>query len=171
MQLSYGESGEDGKGQTIVYKSSMPTQKDMCEILKIKSTTTFRTHLKYLIEQGYIVDEGDRYVIDTHKESRYIKIPLETIEFLNDTVKEAVWKTYLYLGQRWNWKGNQYIFTLEELATHIGKKLGNNKDRYEEINHILQCLKNNGLIDWAEYNEGQKKRHRLVNFSLTYKKD
>ena len=25
MQLSYGESEEDGKGQTIVYKSNMPT--------------------------------------------------------------------------------------------------------------------------------------------------
>ena len=170
MQFSYGGEGAD-KGKTVVYKSNLPKQKDMCDMLRIKSTTTLRTHLKYLVDQGYINDMGDKLIIDTYKEDVFLRIPLETIEFLNDTVKESVWKVYLYLGQRWSWKKNQYVFTLEELAIHIGRKINNNSDRYKEIKNILQCLKNNGLIDWTEFSDGQRKYHRLVMFNLEHKRD
>ena len=54
--------------------------------------------MNYLIESGYIIDNGDYYIIDTKKENIFLKIDLDTIQFLNDTVKAPVWKTYIYLG-------------------------------------------------------------------------
>jgi hypothetical protein len=36
----------------------------------------------------------------------YFKMEVDTIRFLNNTVKEPVYKAYIYLGQRWNYKGS-----------------------------------------------------------------
>lgn len=102
----------------------------MCKKLGIKSRTTYRTHLNYLIEQKYIIDRDKYYLIDTYKEDIFLKIDNETVAFLNDTVKEAVWKAYLYLGQRWIWKKSEFVFTLEDLAAHIGEKISNNTSSY-----------------------------------------
>lgn len=95
-------------------------------------------------------------------------IPLDTLKFLNDTLKEQVIKIYIYLGQRFKYK-QDYVFTIEEIAQHIGIALGNNKRNYDIINNCLVCLRNNGLITYAEFYENEKPRKRLVNFSFNYK--
>lgn len=169
MQYSYGGEKDEERGETKVYKSSLPTQAEMCKKLGIKSRTTLRSHLNYLIQQGYVIDRGDHYVIDTYKENIFLKIDVETISFLNDTVKEAVWKAYIYLGQRWNWKQQQFVFDLEDLAAHIGKKIDNNSKVYQELNNILQCLENNGLIRVVSFYEGKIPKKRLVEFSFHHK--
>ena len=97
-------------------------------------------------------------------------IPLPTLQFLNDTLKEQVVKIYLYLGQRWKYKQNNYIFTLEEIGLHIGIKINHNTRNYEIINNALICLRNNGLIDYIEFYDGEKPRKRLTKFSLEVKK-
>lgn len=45
----------------------------------------------------------------------YFKIPQDLLSFFIDTVKEPVIKTYIYLGQRNNYKPKQYVFTLKEI--------------------------------------------------------
>lgn len=92
-------------------------------------------------------------------------IPLETLQFLNDTLKEQVIKVYIYLGQRYKYKKN-YEFTVAELASHIGIKLDGNKRGYTVIDNALACLKQLGFIDYVIFYEGQKPKRRLTKFSF-----
>lgn len=81
----------------------MPTQAIICNILGIKSPKTYRTHLNYLIEARYIVDNKIEYYLSNQEEIFFL-IPLEALKFLNDYLKEQVIKIYIYLGQRWKHK-------------------------------------------------------------------
>ena len=153
------------KKETIIIKKNMPIQADICQAIGIKTRNTLRTHLKYLIEQGYVIDEPDKYILP-NKEEIFFMIPLETLQFLNDTLKEQVIKIYIYLGQRWKYKPN-YVFTLEEISQHIGFKINNHSRYYTMLNNALTCLQNNGLIDYIEFYENNKPRKRLTGFSLT----
>lgn len=155
------------KKETIVAKKDLPTQAVMCQMLGIQSPKTFRAHLNYLLDKGYIEDMGEEYLMP-NKEGIFFDIPLETLKFLNDCVKEQIIKVYIYLGQRWKYKPG-YTFTLEEIAEHIGINLGNNTRNYEMINNALLCLSNNGLLEYVDYFENQKPRKRLVQFSLEIK--
>ena len=154
--------------ETIVNKKDLPTQTKLCEMLGIKSPKTYRAHLLYLIEQGYVEEREGLYYLPNVEEI-YFMIPLDTLKFLNDTLKEQVIKVYIYLGQRYKYK-TDYVFTIEEIATHIGIALGNHKRNYDIINNCLLCLKNNGLINYVEFYEEDKPRKRLIGFSFTHKK-
>ena len=44
-----------------------------------------------------MIEEEDRYILP-NKEDIYLLIPLATIQFIRDTLKEPVIKTYIYLG-------------------------------------------------------------------------
>lgn len=155
---------------TYVDKDSMPKQSRLCDILNIKSPKTLRTHLTYLISQGYVIDEGDKYVLP-EVENIYFLIPLKTIKYLKDNCKEHIFKIYIYLGQRYKWalsRGVAYEFTLEELGDHIGVKVKNNSRGYEIINNALDLLSNSGLIDYVGIFDGQKQKKKLINFSYEY---
>lgn len=154
--------------QTIVNKKDLPSVATMNSKLGIKSRTTFYSHLKYLKDRNFIVEKENFYYLPNQEEI-YFMLPLDTLKFLNDTSREQVIKVYLYLGQRWKYKSNDYIFTIEEIAKHIGIKLDGNSRNYEIINNALVHLKNNGLIDYTEFYEGDKPRKRLINFSLIVK--
>lgn len=167
MEYSYGDKELK---ETIIYKSSLPTQQKMCEMLNIGSRNTYKKHLNYLIEQEYLIDKGLYYIVNKKKENIYLKIDTDTIRFLNNTVKEPVWKAYIYLGQRWNWKHQDFIFDLEDLGKHIGKKINNHSKIYMELNDILQCLENNGLIKVIEFYDGKYRKKRLVEFNYHHNK-
>lgn len=166
--LLMAHSTPDETKRTVVNKKDLPRQVDICSQIGLGSRSTLAAHLKYLIERGYVVEEGDKYYLPNQEEI-YFMLPLTTLKFLNDTLKEQVIKIYLYLGQRWKYKKNEYVFTIDEIATHIGIKLGNHARNYEIINNALICLKNNELIDYVEFYENEKPRKRLTNFSLTPK--
>ena len=155
---------------TYVQKREIPKQTDMCEILGIKSPKTLRAHLSYLIEQGYLREETDRYILP-EMENIYFLIPLKTLKYLNDNCKEHVIKIYVYLGQRYKWaleRGSMYEFTLEELGNHIGLKIKNNSRGYEIINNALDLLNNSGLIDYISFFDGQMQKKKLTKFSYEY---
>ena len=155
------------KQETIVVKKSLPTQAEMCSKLGIKSPKTYRAHLQYLITLGYVVEKDGCYYLPNVEEI-YFMIPLDTIKYLNDTLKEQVVKIYIYLGQRNKYKPG-YEFTIEELAKHIGIKLDNNSRNYELVNNALLALYNSELIDYVEFYEGKYPKKRLTKFSLTHK--
>lgn len=166
MQYSIGlkaDQSETGRAETVVYKDALPCVKDLCATLG-KSRNTYKAHLKYLIDQGYVVEHPAYYLIDTRKENIYLSINTNTIKFLNDTVKEPVWKVYLYLGQRWKWKQQNYVFTVEEICEHIGRKANGHSEAYAYVNNILTALVNNGLIEIAKFYDGKAPRYRLKNF-------
>lgn len=159
--------GVKDKG-TVVLKSKLPTQKIICERLGIKSPKTYRAHRDYLIEQGYIIEEDDAYIMTLNDEN-YFPIPLKTVMFLGDVLKERVIKAYIYLGQRWKWKGDQYVFTIEELCKHTGLDSTVPRDN-TTINNILLCLKKLGLIDYKdEYIRTDSGTPRLVKRLIMFK--
>lgn len=148
----------------------MPAQSKICEILGIKSPKTLRTHLNNLIEEGYVVDASDRYVLPL-AEDIYFLIPLSTLQYLNDNCRDHVIKIYIYLGQKYKYalsKGEPYVFTLEELGEHVGIKVKNNSRAYAVINNALKLLENSGLIEYVEYFDGQSQRKKLLKFSLEF---
>lgn len=119
------------EGLTIVLKSALPTQSAICKKLGIGDARTYKSHLKCLLETGYIIEEEDRYVLP-NKEDMYLLIPLATVQFMQDTLREPVIKTYIYLGQKWKQK-HGYEFSYEEIAQHIGIKLAGNARGYQYI--------------------------------------
>ena len=129
----------------------MPTQRVMCETLGIGTPKTFRTHRDYLIEHGYVVEEKDKYVLP-NKEDMFLMIPLKTLQFLNDVLKEQVIKVYVYLGQRWKYKEG-YVFTYNELVRHTGGSGANDARQNRVVANALACLQKLGLIDYVEFNE------------------
>ena len=163
--ISYSYPNENN--QTETHKTDLPTQPQICEKINIKSTTTYRTHIKYLIDSGYIVDTGESYIFP-RKEDIYFDIPLATLQFLNDTVQEPVIKAYIYLGQRNKYKSG-YIFTLEELAEHIGIKLKGHQREYIQLNNILRALELCGLLETRTIQEGRTFRQKITNFSYNIK--
>ena len=138
----------------------------LSEFLPVSSSA----HIVFSNELYEIITKTKLAVDSVNQEEIFFLIPLETLKFLNDCLKEQVIKIYIYLGQRWKYKQNDYTFTLEEIAEHIGIKLGNNQRNYDIINNALICLVNNGLIDYVEYFENNKPRKRLADFSLVYKR-
>lgn len=160
-------SHPDENKRTVVNKKDLPSQSQICSKLGIKSPKTYRSRLTVLIDQGYVIEESSGNYILPEKEEIFLHIPLETVKFLNDTLKEQVVKIYIYLGQRFKYKPG-YVFTIAEIGAHIGIKLDNNSRNYEIINNALICLKNNGLIDYIEYYEEKVPKKRLTNFSFTH---
>lgn len=160
------------KNKTIAYKKDLGTQSEICEILRDYgaqlSLATYKRHLNYLIEQGYIIEEKDYYVLP-NKEQVYLLLPLETLKFIQDTLKTPVIKTYIYLGQRWKYKQG-YLFTKKELAEHTGIKLSNNSEPYAKINNYLDVLKNNGLIDFEPVTIQDIHYLKLTKWSTDYYK-
>ena len=163
QMISYADKSK----RTVVDKKKMPKQTEICDVLGIKSTKTLRSHLQELINTGYVIEEDTLYILP-NKEDVFFNIPLKTLQYLNDTVKEQVIKAYIYLGQRFKYKPG-YVFTAVELAEHIGLKLNNNSRSYVAINNILESLQINGLIDYVEFYEGNKPKKRLTGFSFYQK--
>lgn len=132
------------------------------------STRTYRAHLNYLIERGYVIEEEERLVLPP-KEDVYLSLPLETINFIQDTLREPVIKTYIYLGQRYKYKSN-YVFTEKEVAEHLGISVAGNGGAYNRIRNYLYALRNNGLINFECVYVNQIPRLKLTGWSVDFKK-
>lgn len=155
-------------GETVVYKKTLPTQSNLCKQLHISSPKTYRAHLNYLIEKGYVVEEEQYYVLP-NKEDIYQLIPLETIRYLNNNCKEHVYKIYIFLTQMYNWKrasGEYYIFNSDQLGKAVGLKIKNYSKGYEIINDALTLLSLSGLIRYVEFFDGQTQKKKLLSVSV-----
>lgn len=155
--------------ETRVDKFELGTQGEFCEAIQIKSPKTLRKHLNTLIETGYLRNEKDYYVL-IQKEDIFFKMPLDTLRFIQNTIKEDVIKIYIYLGQRYKFaasQGTKYSFSIKEIVEHLGLSL-NDKNR-NFVKDGLDALMNNELIRFVSYREGKAPRLRLVSFSYEYK--
>lgn len=162
----------EGKMETRVYFKNMATQAKICEKVKIKSPKTYKVHLNYLIENGYIEVKDDYYLLN-NKENAFLMIPLETLQFLVDVVQEHIIKIYVYLGQRYKYGltlGKQWEFTIQEVADHVGLKLDGTPRSYAIINHALEALSSFGLISYVSFFDGKAPKKKLTGFSFEYKK-
>lgn len=158
-------------GLTVVLKKDLPKQSDICKVLGIKSVTTYKTYLDYLIDQGYVIwDKDNRRYILPPQEDIYFLVPLQTIQHILDAFSPNAIKIYLYLGQRNKYKPGQYVFTIAELAEHIGVSLTNHTTAYQMINHCLDVLVDSRLIRYTEFFDGAVPKKRLVEFNLQYQR-
>jgi biotin operon repressor len=64
----------------VVFKKDLPLKKDICEKIGVKSVKTLNSHMNYLIDNGYVIDDVDNnmYILP-NIENFYTLIPLETI--------------------------------------------------------------------------------------------
>lgn len=155
--------------ETRVDKFDLGTQADFCEAIQIKSPKTLRKHLNVLIETGYLID-GDGYYTLVQKQDIFFKIPLDTLRFIQNTIKEDVIKIYIYLGQRYKFaatQGRKYSFSIKEIVEHLGLSL-NDKNR-NFVKDGLDALMNDELIKFVSYREGKVPKLRLVDFSYKHK--
>ena len=137
LSISYGIEGE-----TRTMKADIPPQAKLAELLApdpehVLTRQTIASHLKYLLAKGYLKDEGTYYTFP-QLERMYFKIPLDTLNFLLDTVKSGVIKTYIYLGQRNNYQPNQYVFTIKEICEHLGLNYDRQSSRVSNWLLILE---------------------------------
>lgn len=147
----------------VIHKSNLPAQEDISKNIGIQSTTTLRTHLKYLIKQNYLIDKRTYYYLP--EPQTYLEIPIETINIIFTLRLKGLFKIYTFLG--WQQKQfNHYFFTTDILSEKaLGIKLNNNSKNYETINNALNSLINLGLIEYiTDIQSAQKK---LISFSLT----
>lgn len=150
--------------QTRVDKSHLPKQDIIAkDILKCSSRNTVGNHLKYLKDTGFIIDEGKYYILPD-REKMFFKMPLELLNYFIDIVKQPVLKTYIYLGQRFSYKPHNYVFTIKEIAEHIGM---NYNKQSAVVSNYVDALERLGLIKVARYYEDKTPRMKLINFSTT----
>lgn len=163
---------DGNKYYTVVIKKRMPTQMNLCQQLGIKSPKTYRAHLQYLIDRGYILDEGDYYLLP-NIENIFLLIPLNTLNYLKDNCRDHVIKIYIYLGQRYKYaqsQNKQYSFTLGELGEHVGLKVKSNSRSYEIINNALDLLYNSGLIKYVTHYENNMPIKKITEFNFEHKR-
>ena len=144
---------------------------------------TLVNHLSNLINYGFI---GESEMIDTYGKSMkvytfpyntdsiYKLIPIETLRYLVDTANPSVVSIYVYLLNKWEWKGNKYIFTEAELIKNcLGVTSTSNNRDYIRVNNVLTCLVNNGLIGYkkiySKKNGVPVKKKKLLRVSTIYK--
>lgn len=162
LSQSIGEEKE-----TRVYKKDLPARKDIAKILKRKSKTTIDNHFNYLKEKFYLEEYKDYYKINI-PERMYFKMPLELVQLFVSTIKPHVLKIYIYLGQRNNYKPNQYVFTIKELCEHLGL---NYKYQSTAVADSLLVLEKLGLIKTVKFYNGRIPQRKLVDFSTSISED
>ena len=163
----------DGEGRTVVKKCDLPSQKVICEKIGIKTAKTYRVHKDALVEYGYLIEEDDKFILP-NQEDIFLMIPLETLQFLLDTLAEQVIKIYVYLGQRYKYKesqnnGEKYVFTKDEIGKALGGSVRQNPRYYAIIGNALTCLELLGLIKVETISVGKIPRMRLQDFSFKVK--
>lgn len=154
---------EDGTIEKITFISFSDINKSKIANSLGISRPTLNKKIEYLKDQGYLeellTENGYRIKVN---ENCYLDIPVETLWYLQDTLKVEVIKTYIYLGVRYNYK-RDYQFTLQEIGRHCGISLeGNYARNYMKLNNILNILKDCGLIDFKKIYVGKEERKQLI---------
>ena len=171
---SYPREKDDKTIETVVNKSDLPKQSDLCKDLKIKSPKTYRQHLADLIEKKYIsYDEiNDEYILLLGDEKSFVDIPLNTLKFLSYNCRPHVIKIYIYLRQRYKYAMSQhktYEFTLEEIGEHIGYNLRSHKTSADVVKYALELLTLADLVEYEVSFKNQKRILRLTRVNEKYK--
>lgn len=165
LSISFGEK-INGKGITYIPLEELPSQIKIAEILNYKSRQTVASHMKYLETNGYLKKEDKRYII-VNPEDYFFQIPLETVQYLVNTVKEFVIKIYIYLGTRYRQK-EDYNFTIKELAFQLGINYSKTGSR-SRISDALDVLTKIGLIKIQTTYIDKKPAFNLTEFNLYVK--
>lgn len=146
-----------------IQKADMPSFQFLAGYLNVKTRQTAAARFKKLVEGGYVKynEELKIYELPLVEKYHYPVAPA-TLRFLLDTVQERVIKLYLYLGQRFKYKGQGYTFTIQEICQHLGIDYTHSS---AIAAHGLELLEKVGLISVQHFYEGYYHRFRLLEFN------
>lgn len=157
---------ENGKKiyETRVWKEQIPSDAKVGQATRLSRSSIIRKR-KILIDEGFLEDHQDYYVIK-NPQSMFFPIPLRLLKFFIDTASSGVIKTYIYLGQSYKYANSmsrKYLFTKEQIIGVLGLSK-TNQSSYEQVENILNCLINNGLIEIQSVYKGKTPMKKLVAF-------
>lgn len=165
VQVDQDQNGKK-RYQTRVWKSDLPSDEKVGQICRMSRSSVIRKK-KILKEEGFLEEHEDYWVI-LNPQTAFFPIPLDTVKFFIDTATSNVIKAYIYLGQGDKYTREKYCrpyqFTKQEIMKAI-KISTTNKSGYQEIDNILNCLTNNGLIKIESFYKGKIPMKRLVEFN------
>lgn len=162
---------DDGTYETRVYKEQIPTQDDLCRIIRVGSRVTLRNRMSLLKENGFLEEYKEYYVLK-NPEKAFLHIPIDTLKFLIDACSSETIKTYIYLVQSFKYaetERRKYLFTKEQIMRVVGISVS--KVGYEKINNILDCLINNQLVVLQDAYFGKSPRIKISSVNLYHKKN
>lgn len=155
--------------QYIIFKNDLPTQNKICEKINIKSISTLRTYLNNLIDNNYLIQQNDKYIIN-NPEKTYFEIPFDTLSQLVNSKINYIIKIFIYFGQQMQYKDATH-FTIAKLIDLLGLGIHNNASSYQKINNILDYLKTYNFIDYTDKQTGlYNKGKLLIDFNLNTNK-
>lgn len=76
------------------------------------------------------------------------------VKYLVNTRNANSIRIYIYLLNKYKWKADNYIFTLEELKTALGYSV-KTKSIDVVINDILASLKREKIIDFIKFHDNK----------------
>lgn len=114
------------------------------------SVKTINRHIDDLIASGLIkevIEDGKTIYLFPYDESgKYEIAEKDMIAYLIDTRNTYCIKIYLYLLNKYKWKGNNYTFTINELKKALGYSENTKGIIETTINNILDSLAREGVI-------------------------
>ena len=154
--------------QYVIFKNDLPSQNTICESLNI-CRTTLNTHLNYLTDNNYLIQQDDKYIIN-NPEKTYFEIPYDTLSQLIGSKTNYIIKIFIYFGQQM--KDTKAIsFTISDLIDLLGLSNAGNSSSYQKINNILDYLKTYNFIDYNDKQTGLYNKGKLLtNFKLNTNK-
>lgn len=154
--------------QYVIFKNDLPSQNTICESLNI-CRTTLNTHLNYLTDNNYLIQQDDKYIIN-NPEKTYFEIPYDTLSQLIDSKINYIIKIFIYFGQQM--KDTKAIsFTISDLIDLLGLSNAGNSSSYQKINNILDYLKTYNFIYYNDKQTGLYNKGKLLtNFKLNINK-
>lgn len=148
---------DQAKNQRFVPKKRFPKAR-LSELCGYKARNTLYTHLRHLVDLGYLTEDTDNYYL-TFLPKNFFLIPIDTALFLIQTQTENVIKVYVYLTNRWFYSHNRPFYTsYRQIADAVGLYADDNSTR-TTISNILLTLHNNFLITTTE---GNYPKHFLI---------
>lgn len=127
---------------------------------------TLRNRVGKMVEYGYLVDKGDRYVFSAES-SLWEIVQYDMLKYLVATKSENSVKIYCYLLNKFKWKqssGEGYSFTLKGIARAIGysESSSNSSNVTSIIRMIVEDLTRTGIINFVDYYDGKAPKMRLT---------
>lgn len=163
LSISMGRKDEvSGMGITYIPKKEFPPNTKIAQKIH-KSARTVSRHLAYLTERGYFLEMEEEYLV-INPENKFFHIPLDTLQYLLDTVKEEVLKIYIYLGVKDGFKHNEYVFTNKEICDHLGLNYQNNSTW---VTNMLDVLEKLGLIQVVSFYDEQRHPYKRLTYFST----
>lgn len=148
----------------MVDKSRVPTQDELAKIIHVSSRPTVRTKFNYLKDHGYVIDNKKEKIYELpHIEKSFFRLPTSLIQWIINNLSEQVIKVYIYLGQRFSYKGTKYTFTIRELCQHLGLEYTHNAN---SVAYNLDILEKLGLIKIGKLRQG-KYQYMFLEFFTT----